>query len=90
MALVNFEVKPSSGIQAFWIAVGTQDVKLVNGKGSIDLQVGKQILLWWFVGNPGESISITGTQGTTTVVQVKESKIPSGEHEGAGIKRFTL
>jgi hypothetical protein len=90
MARVDFEVKPSSGVQAFWIAVGTQDVTLVNGKGSINLQPGKQLLLWWFVGNPGQSISITGKQGATTVVEVKESKVPDGEHEGAGTKRFSV
>jgi hypothetical protein len=90
MARVDFEVKPSAGIQAFWIAVGTQDVRLVNGKGSIELPTGRHTLVWWFVGDEGKSISITGKRGATTVVEVKESKIPSGEHEGAGTKKFDL
>ncbi|HEX4966549.1 MAG TPA: hypothetical protein VF173_37415 [Thermoanaerobaculia bacterium] len=90
MPRVDFEVTPSSGIQAFWIAVGTDDVTLVNGKGSINLQSGKHTLVWWFVGDEGDSISITGTQGGRTVVQVKQSKVPSGEHEGAGVKKFDV
>ena len=90
MARVDFEVKPSAGIRAFWIAVGQQDVRLVNGKGSIDLQAGRHTLVWWFVGDEGKSISITGTQGERKVVEVKESKIPKGETEGAGIKKFDL
>jgi len=90
MARVDFEVKPSAGIQAFWIAVGTQDVRLVNGKGSIDLSAGRHTLVWWFAGDEGKSISITGKEGAKTVVEVKESKIPPGEHQGAGSKRFDV
>jgi hypothetical protein len=91
MARVDFEVKPSSGVQAFWIAVGTNDVTLQNGKGSIDLQVGKKhTLVWWFLGDEGDSLSITGKQGQRTVVEVKQSKIPPGETEGAGTKKFEL
>lgn len=90
MARVDFEVKPSAGIRAFWIAVGQQDITLVNGRGNINLQAGRHTLVWWFVGNPGESISITGTQGQRKIVEVKESKIPAGETQGAGVKRFDL
>jgi hypothetical protein len=91
MARVNFEVKPSGGIQGFWIAVGKDDVPLVNGKGSIDLKAGEeQILIWWFVGDEGKSISITGTLVEKTVVEVKGSKIPKGRIQGAGAKIFSL
>lgn len=90
MAKVDFEVKASSGIQAFWIAVGTEDVRLVNGKGSIDLPTGRHTLVWWFAGDEGKSIAITGKKGAATVVEVKESKIPPGEREGAGTKKFDL
>ncbi|MEO6194973.1 MAG: hypothetical protein ABIS20_18310 [Thermoanaerobaculia bacterium] len=91
MPRVDFEVKSDDGIQAFWIAVGKKDVPLVNGKGSIDLEAGKKhTLVWWFAGDEGDAISITGTQGQATVVEVKESKIPKGETEGAGKKKFDL
>jgi len=74
----------------YWIAVGQEDVRLVNGKGNIDLGAGKHTLIWWFVGDQGEKVSITGTVGDRTVVEVKESKIPEGETEGAGARRFTI
>jgi hypothetical protein len=91
MPKVDFEVKPSSGIKGFWIAVGKDDVPLVNGKGSINLPAGEeQILIWWFVGDEGKSISITGTLGQKTVVEVKESKIPKGRVQSAGAKIFNL
>jgi len=91
MPSVDFEVVPSDGIQGYWIAVGNDDVPLVGGKGSIDLPAGqKSTLVWWFVGDEGESIAITGTQGQQTVVEVKESQIPQGETEGAGSKKFDL
>lgn len=91
MPIVNFEVKPSDGIKGFWIAVGEKDVPLVNGRGFIDLKAGEeQILVWWFVGNAGQSVGITGTLGQETVVEVKESKIPQGRTQGAGAKLFNL
>lgn len=87
---VNFEVTGKNGVQAFWIAVGNSDVQLVNGKGSITVDTGRRTLTWWLAGNPGGKLSITGTVGNNTVVQVKESAIPDGEHEAAGRRRFDV
>jgi hypothetical protein len=91
MRQTDFTVTGKGGVQAFWIAVGDKDVRLVNGRGSIDLDDAKShILTWWFAGNPGGTLSITGKVGQKTVVEVKESVIPAGEHEAAGRKRFDL
>ena len=89
---LDIEVSPSKGIKAYWIAVGFDDVVLVNGKGSIRVEAGvNHILTWWMVGKSGASLSIKGKnrQGVQ-VVAVKESKIPSGELQGAGTRRFEM
>lgn len=89
-ARVDFTVKPGPGVQAYWIAVGDDDVNLTNGRGSLQLESGRRaVLLWWFLGNPGSKLAITGKVGTRTIVEVKASQIPAGELEGAGRKRFT-
>ena len=87
---VNFEVTAKAGVQAFWIAVGNADVPLVDGRGSITVNTGRRTLTWWLAGNPGGKLSITGTVGDDTVVEVKESAIPASEHEAAGRRRFDV
>jgi hypothetical protein len=87
---VDFEVDTKA--QAFWIAVDKHDVNVTNGKGSITLPTQTQpyMLVWWFQGNAGTSFSAKGMVGQKTVVEVKDSKIPTGQHSGAGTKRFLL
>jgi hypothetical protein len=88
---IDFTVVPSAGITGFWIAVGSEDVPLVDGKGSIDVESGTRPgLTWWMTGNPRASISIAGVDGTNTVVAIKGSKIPEGETEGGGFRRFEV
>ena len=88
---VEFEVKGKDGVQAFWIAVGDQDVRLVNGKGSIQVDDKEpEVLVWWFTGVSGARLSITGTVGTRTVVEVKQSEIPKGKKRGAGFRLFEV
>ena len=91
MVTVKFEVTPSSGVTTYTLSVGRRPVPLSNGKGSIRLaKSSKHYLLWWFQGTEGSKISIKGTQAGDTVVEVKNSRIPPGEDEGAGAKRFSL
>lgn len=88
---IKFSVTPDNKVNAYWIAVGETDIPLVNGKGSIFLELGQQYLLvWWFTGNSGGSISIKGESVNSTVVEVKSSTIPNADHQGAGVKRFQL
>lgn len=88
---VDFEVTPGSGATGYWIAVGSNDVPLDNGKGSIKLATGtKPYLIWWFTGGSGTTLAIEGKRGLKVLVKVKESKIPPGEYEGAGAKRFEI
>ena len=88
---VKFTVTPSDGVKAYWIAVGKEDVTLVDGKGSIRLQTDrKHFLVWWFVGNSGSFLSIVGEASGKTVVEMKKSTIPPSEHEGARAKRFEM
>lgn len=84
---VDFEVTPKDGTQAYWIAVDEDDVTLVNGRGSINVDDKiDHLLIWWFTGNAGGKLSIVGKVGQKTVVEVKESKIPKGKTRGAGKK----
>jgi len=88
---ISFTVAPGEGIQAYWIQIGEVGVPLVNGRGTIPLEApGTHILIWWMKGNPGSTIGVTGRHGRTLVVEVKESRVPPDELEGAGIKRFEL
>ena len=88
---IRFEVQAGTGITAYWIAVGKDDVPLLNGAGSIMLEPGKHILIWWTVGNAGSAISIVGKSPSgSTVVEVKQSQVPIGEYQGAGVRKFTV
>lgn len=87
---VDFTVKPGTGVLGYWIAVGDQDVGLQDGKGTTQLESGETaVLIWWFVGNPGSKVGIVGKVGQRVIVEVKESKVPQGETQGSGFKRFT-
>lgn len=88
---LRLTVAPSDGLQGYWIAVGNENVALVGNKGSVNIETDrKHFLVWWFVGNPGNKLSIMGKVGDRTVVEVKASRIPQGEYEGAGAKRFSV
>lgn len=89
---ITFSVSTSGTILGYWLAVGDQDIRLVNGQGSIDLQTGaKYILVWHMFGNSGSGISISGKDAAgSEVVSVKESDIPDGENSAAGIRRFPV
>lgn len=67
------------------------DVALTNGKGSLDLEAGSHVLVWWMLGNPRGSLGIELSDSRGNVVaQVKESKIPNGETVSAGSLRFKV
>lgn len=88
---IDFEVTKKDGVQAFWIAVGARDVRLVNGIGSIDVDApATEFLVWWFAGESGGKLAIVGKVGNRTVVEVKQSVIPPGQNRAAGAKRFTV
>jgi len=87
---INIEVSTKGAIQAYWLAIGFDDVPLQNGKGGVTLDTShSHILTWWMIGNSGNSISITLTDTTgNKVLEIKESKVPKGEVQGAGTRRF--
>lgn len=88
---VYFEATPGNGVDAYWINVDGDDIPLVNGKGQKNIDLGSHLLIWWFIGASGASLAIEGTLANgTKVIEVKGSRIPDGEHEGAGFKRFKL
>jgi hypothetical protein len=88
---VKFSVTPDDNVRAYWIAVGNDDIPLINGKGSIFLDEGQTyFLVWWFAGNSGGTIKIKGETISAVVIKDRESKIPKAQHEGAGTMRFSL
>jgi hypothetical protein len=90
MSIVNISVT-TKGLQAYWVAIGKKDVKLVNGKGSINLDPGPHIAVWYLEGNAGGSLSISGTlDDGTEVLSVKESKIPAGSIKWADVQPFNV
>lgn len=75
----------------YWLAVDEHDVVLTNGIGDINLdESAEHVLVWWMVGNPGDAISIEGTQAQKSVVSVKNSRIPNNTSKGAGYRRFKI
>ena len=92
MATANilFTVTASDGLK-YWLAVDEQDLRVVNGKASARLERGMEhVLIWWMIGDAGDSLSIEGKDGERSVVSVKESKIPPGTTKGAGYRRFEV
>lgn len=87
MARIDFEVKTAA--TAYWIAVDDKDVALVNGVGSLQVASGKHRLLWWFIGNEGTTMTITGSVSGQEVVKVT-SAVPENQSDGAGTKKFTV
>ena len=90
MATKRVDFKVTGTAATYWIAVDDQDVPLVNGISSIELeQTSGHVLFWWMIGNPGQSLSIVGVRGTKPVVTVKESKITQSG-SGAGYRKFIV
>lgn len=92
MKWLDIKVTPSDVMEAYCISVGRHDVVMVNDEGSVEIEEGrKHILTWWMVGQSGASLKIVGKnrQGLQ-VVEVKETRIPDGELQGAGTKRFSM
>ena len=87
---IDLEIDPGK-TEARWIAVDNTDVPLHGNKGSasVDDSLPKHALTWWFTGDPGTTLKITGKVAGKTVVTVSSS-IPDGEHDGGGRRRFTL
>ena len=86
---VKFETSGPESMR-YWLAVDERDVKLTNGVGGLNLDDSDEhILIWWMIGEPGDTLSIEGKAGEKSVVKVK-SKIPDGASKGSGFRRFTI
>lgn len=85
---VKFKVTAPDSLK-YWLAIDNDDLIVNNHEAVIDLTVGTEcVLVWWTVGNPGDTLSVVGKAGEREVVNVKESKIPAGSSKGAGYRRF--
>jgi hypothetical protein len=86
---VKFKVTAPETLR-YWLAIDEDDLTLNQGEAVVDLEVGTQyVLVWWMIGNAGDAVSIVGKAGEREVVNVKESKVPTGTTKGAGYRKFT-
>lgn len=89
-ANVSFKVVAADGLR-YWLAIDEQDLQVVNGQAVARLERGMEhVLIWWMIGDAGDSLSIEGKDGERVVVAVKESKIPPGATKAAGYRRFEV
>ncbi len=79
-----------SKLESFWVSVDDLDVDVINGTGSVQLDSGPHVLVWWMLGEAGGSVGIELSDAGRVVAKVKESKVPSGEMMGAGTLRFEV
>jgi hypothetical protein len=83
--------RPGPSVTAVAINIDGIPVALVNDTGVATLiSPGRYIVTWHFSGNPGEVLGITVAARGAPVLQVKKSRVPSGENAGAGIDRFDI
>jgi len=88
---VKFKVTKQN-VKAYELDVGLDQVPMGNNdEGTLAVTTGKeQLLIWRFSGDPGGKLSIVGSVGQKTVVEVKQSTIPPQRIHAAGIKPFTV
>jgi hypothetical protein len=90
MFSVKLKVTASETLR-YWMAIDNDDVAITNGEAIVQLKDGEQyVLVWWMLGNSGDSIAVLGKAGEREVVNVKESKIPAGASKGAGYRKFKV
>ena len=87
---VTFTFVPSPDELKYAAYVDSTPLNIVNGQASIVLPQGEEhIVYWWMWGNAGDSLAITGNNGSSDVLTVKASTIPTNTTKAAGYKRFT-
>jgi hypothetical protein len=87
---INFTITKDASVTAFDIEVDDDEVTIVNGKGSKDVETGAEHELdWRFSGGSGATLSITGKVGEKKVVDVSDN-IPDGHDHGEGFQNFTV
>ena len=86
---IKFKAAATDALR-YWLAIDNDDLVITNGEATVELLEGVEcVLVWWTVGNAGDTLAVVGKAGEREVVNVKESKIPTGASKGAGYRRFT-
>ena len=71
------------------MSIDDRNIELVDGEGKLELEAGLHLITWWFVGNPGTELTLKTSIGEKLITQVK-SRVPVGQTDGAGTKRFEV
>jgi hypothetical protein len=88
---VQVTVKPGPSVSTTAIHIDGRPVPLVHDQGSLNLvSPGRYIVVWHFAGNPGDSLGIFIEANGQTVLDIKKSRVPTGENAGAGIDRIEI
>ncbi|QCW24413.1 hypothetical protein FE772_00750 [Lysobacter enzymogenes] len=92
MRRITFTVTNDEGIAGYWVTVGDIDLIFQSGKAEIRLAAkSRHALMWWMVGLPGKGISIVAKDSSgAEIIKVEKSKIPTGESQGGGGRRFDV
>lgn len=76
--MTSIDVSVSGTVNAFWVWVDAQPLKIDGGGCTIELENGRHALTWVMGGNPGETLSITLSRGVRTVVP-RRARMPVGK-----------
>ena len=91
MKKITFTVTPDNNINDYWIAVDNEDIKLINGEGSISLAADRNYnLIWWMTGTGNAVVEIIGRDTEDNEIVKVKSSIPVGEGKGSGFKYFKV
>jgi hypothetical protein len=88
---VQVTTKPGPSVTSTAICIDGRPVPLVHDTCSMNLaSPGRYTVTWFFAGNPGTTLGISMEAHGRNVLDVKKSRVPSGENAGAGIDRINI
>lgn len=93
MGTVRLDISATNGpgVQSSWIRIDDQDVTIVNGQGSInvDENAPQQTYTYWFLGNSGSKFAFEIKQANSSLKKVSDT-IAVGYNRGVGNGHFKL
>lgn len=88
MPKIDFQISCTAA--KYWVTVDDQDAADTTPAGSVTVAAGPHLLVWAMIGAAGDTMSLTGANGATTVVTVPSTAIPAGRTRTADYQHFTV